>query len=594
MKFFAPRNAWNYKSGDGWFNLRGQHASSGVRVTYDKAESLAAVSCGIRVYAEAIAQLPCQIVEQRDFRTKRAATDHPLWRVVHDEPNPEQTKFQFFAFMTACAVGWGNGYAEIQRNSTGDIVALWPIHPSRIPRRNITRNSRDASLWSDIVVGEPGEIVYWVQNDDGSKFPIAARDMLSLPGVLSQDGITGRGIIEIGASALGIALATEEHAGAFFRNGAAPNMVIKSPKVVGKETAERLREQWQLVFGGVKNHYKTILLEEGMEAVPFFISPEASQLLTSRQFSVDEIARILKLPPHKLNSLNRATWANIEQQAQEFVDYSLMPWVKQWEESLYKRLLSDEDKKRYRFRINVMALLRGDSQARAAFYRALFDMGALSPNDIRELEDWNPNSAGDQYFVPANNLVPLGAIDALAQAQIERARAEAENAGARSPDAAQSSAPPTAADAENLIAAAAVREARAAAAAQATRDAIRLSIQAVIEGMMHREERALSQAAKKPERFLAWCDEFYGEFRSRLTAAIAVFAHAAEQSGAELCADSIANDYVADSLARLAPLADLPCSELAPALAKMMDSWDGRPAHYAAGALTEKEIVCTI
>lgn len=574
MKLFQPRVDWNPKSpaDSNWWGMTSFNNSAGVSVSHKTAMTLSAVSCGIRVYSEAIAQLPCVMVEQQDYRTERPATDHHLWPIVHDEPNKEQGKMQFFNQMTAFMVGWGNSYAEIQRDTTGKVIALWPIHPSRIPNRNIRRNTRDPSMYYEIVIGDPGELVYYVNNDDGTYYAIPSSDMLHVPGMMTEDGITGKGVIEVGASAIGIALATEEHAGAFFRNGAAPNIAIKSPKVVGKETAERLRDQWQKVFGGVKNHYKTILLEDGMEPVPFFISPEASQLLLSRQFSVEEVARLMKLPQHKIGALNHATFSNIEHQAQEFVTDSLMPYVVQWENTLYRKLLTPEEKKRYRFKLNVMSLLRGDSAARSAFYQSLFQMGSLSPNDIRELEDWNPVEGGDQYFVPANNLVPLDMIEEYAESQMKK---PAQTAMLATPkeggleddgDAEDESEKP-----EDAVSAAIV----------AATNAMRLSVSATIEGLMHRESRAAKQAAKKPESFMSWQDGFYPEFAGKFATALTPYVPAAIHVGITIDPHAAALDYAEQSAREFDSLLDLSCDKFEPALNGMLESWASRPKQFA-------------
>ena len=425
MKLFAPKNNWDLKSPGSWWPLVGTiQTSAGVQISEDSALSLTAFSCGVRVISETLASLPCNLLEQVDYRTTKKATGEPLHRIVHDQPNPEQDSMQFLDSQVSLMVGWGNAYAEIERQG-GEVVALWPIHPSRIPVRNICRNGNDVK---EISAGEPGEIVYYVNNDDGTATPIAARDMLHVAGVLSRNGITGRSVVHLGKNALGIAQATEDHAGAFFRNGANPNIAIKHPKTVGKEAAERLRTQWQSVFGGVKNHYKALLLEEGMEAQAFTFSPEATQLILARQFSVTETSRLLRIPPHMLMDLTRATFSNIEAQGQELITYSLMPWIVRWEKAMYRQLLTDEQKKKYRFKFNVMGLLRGDQAARSQFYQAGFGMGVFSPNDIRELEDMNPVPGGDQRFVPANNLVPLTQIGEMAQAQIDKTKAETERA----------------------------------------------------------------------------------------------------------------------------------------------------------------------
>lgn len=683
MKFFAPKNEWNMASGAG-FNQVGQATVSGVRVTEESALAFSAVFAATRVISETLASLPLNLLEQVDARTTRKATGNGLYSLLHDAPNPEQDIMSWLDMQTALQVNWGNAYNELQRDSIGSIVAIWPIHPSRIPVRNITRNAADPDQWHKIQTGQPGEIVYWVSNDDGTKTPIAASDMLHIPGVLSSNGITGKSIVLAGANSIGIGLATEKHAGAFFANGATMQMAIKSPKTVGKEAADRLRSTWQATFGGVNNHYKTLFLEEGMDVVPINMSPEHTQLILARQFSVTEIARWYRLPPHMLADLTRSSFSNIESEMLSFVIHSMVPWIVRWEKALFRQLLTKEQKKRFRFKFNMVSLLRGDSAARAAYYKALFEMGVFSPNDINELEDRNPVEGGDQRFVPGNNLVPLAVMQkqtddalkigdegmaatgmdgtttdvqatALNGAQIvalvdiasrlateqlppegTRALIEAafpmmdralidtmvEELDAFTPEPIETEQPALGApaetsepapdpkengQAENRIAAVlarieqrdtqdveqlAVRRKAVQDAEDALRDGLRKSIEATIAGMVGYESRAAKQAAKKPQTFLTWLDEFYAEFRGTLATAMEPYAQAAERIGFQFDADLLSLDYSIESRKALEALADLPCSGLEAAVADLTDSWSGRAAEMAAFIIPERSATC--
>ncbi len=624
MKLFAPRNDWNMRSDQSWWGyIGGQPTVSGVRINEDIAMTFSAVFCAVRIIAETLATLPCRLIEQEDYRTFRNATDHPLYGLLHDEPNPEQDSMNWFDMQTAFMPQWGNSYSEKQMDSTGTIKALWPIHPSRIPLRNVTRNDTDPASWPEIQAGQPGEIVYWVNNDDGSKTPIPASDMLHVPGVLSQNGITGQSIIKWGANSIGVGLATERHAGAFFRNGAQSNMAIKSPKIVGKDAAERLRHQWQQVFGGVDNHYKTLLLEDGMEAVPIDINPENSQLIVSRQFGVTEIARWFRLPPHMLADLSRATFSNIEQQSLEFVIYAMLPWIKRWKKALRRQLLTDEEKKRFAFDFDLSELLKGDMAARAAYFQFKFNTGAASPNDIRAADNENPVNGGDTYFVQSNNYTPLDKVQEMAQAQLDKLKAPPPappGAAAKEPDGDEPdetddqikalieivkaresdnrilkaiSFTPTVDDLRSLTAERdtaeltriAEREVEARKVAAAARDCLLLSITATVDGWMGYESRAAKQAAKKPQTFLTWRDEFYPEFQIKLSDALKPFAVAAQPIGFTFDATAAASLYVSQSVSSLESIADVPCSELAENLNTVSEAWADRPKRFAAELL---------
>ncbi len=429
--------------------------------------------------------------------------------------------------------------------------------------------------------------------------------MLHVPGVLSENGITGQSIVRWGAQSLGIILATDRHAGAFFRNGATSNMAIKSPKIVGKDVADRLRLQWQQTFAGADNHYKTLLLEDGMEPVPIDTNPENTQLIESRKFGPNEVARWLRLPPHMLGDLERATFANIEQQSLDFLIYGLSPWTVRWTKALKRKLLTAEEKKSMFFQFDIKSLLKADSAARAAYMQFKFNTGSASPNDIRAADGENPVEGGDTYFVQSNNYMPLDKVQEMAQANIDKLKApppvppkppaiEGQKPEPKEP-------PEDAVDIATVIRAElvsvmmaketeeweriAVREVEARKVASAARDCLLLSIQATVEGWLGYESRAAKRAAEKPQTFLTWRDEFYPEFQSKLSDALQPFAAAASPIGFTFDASIAADAYVKESVASLETLAELPCSALADNLNSVSESWAERPKRFAAELL---------
>lgn len=622
MKFFAPRADWAVRTDQNWWGyVSGTPTSSGVRVNPNTAMTFSAVFSATRVISETMASMPIQVLEQEDARTTRKMNQHPAYRLLNMQPNPEQDAMVMIDGGMSFQMNWGNFYAEKQRSSTGQLRALWPIHPSRIPTRNVRRNGTNPEQWQEIEAGQPGEIVYWVNNDNGTATPIPASDMLHIPGVLSQNGITGESIVHWGANSIGIGLATERHAGALFRNGAISNLVLKTNKSVNRDTADRLRVEWQRAFGGADSHYKTLILEDGMEAVPINMDPEATQLILSRQFSVTEVARWYRVPPHMIGDLTRSTFSNIEQQSIDFIVHCIVPWIVRWEKALYRQLLSDEEKQRLIFRFDVTNLLRGDSAARSAYYQAMENMGAMSPNDIREAEHMNPIDGGDVYFIPMNNLFPLDRAGDMADAKIEKLT-QMPPAPAKPPEevdeeddeekeddkepkdirvvngrekrlgfepilegirseVSRAFAARETQDAERL----ALREIEARKAAAAARDCLLLSIQATVEGWMGYESRAAKRAAEKPQTFLTWRDEFYPEFKAKLTKALEPFAEAAEPIGFTFDASVAADNYVYQSVTALEALFDVPCSELSGKVNAVSESWAERPKRFAAELL---------
>lgn len=607
MKLFAPRNNWDVKDPEsGWGRTGNYGTSSGLRVTEASAMTLSSVLAATRVLSEALASLPCNTLEQVDYRTTKKAISHSLWSILHDQPNPEQDIMSWMDMQVAFQVNWGNAYAEIQRNSLGQIVALWSIHPSRIPVKNIVRNGNTPFSYQDIIVGQPGEIVYFVNNDDGSQAPIAASDMFHVAGVLSTNGVTGQSLVKWGANAIGAAMAAEQHATAVFKNGAVSNIALKHPKTLSDGASARLRQEWTETYAGVQNHYKALILEEGMEPVPINMSPEATQLILARQFGVTDVARVYRVQPHMIGDLTRATNNNIENESLSFVTYTMLPWIIRWEKAMYRQLLSIEEKKKYRFKFNVDGLLRGDQAARGAYFQILFNLGAMSPNDIREKDDMNPVEGGDQYFVQGNNVIPLDKIGELTQAKIDKAKAPPPaKAPPASPNDAQADSkshitelrqqmldmiteyetrlPAEVAAAVNFQASdkAVAREIIAESAMQAVRESLTLAIQGEADQLMKYEARAAREAAKKPQTFLSWRDEFYPKFTTKLAAAIHVFSPAAAKIGVLIDGTAEAEAYVGESLASLVPLESLTCDQLESGVDKVMESWGSRPQQLA-------------
>ena len=371
--------------------------TSGKTVTEHSAMQMTAVYSCVRILAEAIAGLPLHLYRYGEDGSKEKAIDHPLYALLHDEPNPEMTSFVFRETLMTHLLLWGNAYAQIIRNGKGDVVALYPLMPNRM------KVDRD----------EHGELYYEYRTsqDDahtmkGSVVRLSPRDVLHVPG-LGFDGLVGYSPIAMAKNAIGLAIATEEYGSKFFANGATPGGVLEHPNVV--KDPERVRSSWNAAFGGSANANKVAVLEEGMKYTPISISPEQAQFLETRKFQIDEIARIFRVPPHMIGDLEKSSFSNIEQQSLEFVKYTLDPWVCRWEQSMQRALLKPDEKSAYFLKFNVDGLLRGDYQSRMNGYAVGRQNGWMSANDIRELENLDRISAedgGDLYLVNGN-MVPL-------------------------------------------------------------------------------------------------------------------------------------------------------------------------------------------
>jgi len=389
--------------------IAGKPSVTGVSVTNSTALHCIAYFDGVRLISETCGQLP--LIEYRRLsRGKERATDRIVYHLLHDEPNPEMDAMSFKTTLTAHCVTWGNAFAEIQWDANGYPVALWPLRPDKmkVGRDSVTK-----------------ELIYAYTLPDGMTVKLPAYRVFHIPG-FGFDGIIGYDPIYLAREGIGMALALEEFGGRFFGNGATPGGVLEHPHNLSETAQENLRKSWNEMHQGLSNQHRIAILEEGMTYKQVGIPLNNAQFLESRVFQIQEIARILHIPPHMLGELSRGTFSNIEHQGIEFVQYTMTPWFKRWEHTCTRKLLLKSERSMYFVEYLVDALLRGDSAARAAFYRELFYLGALSPNDIREKENMNPISdpGGDKYYIQ-QNMMPMDQAGKLAQAQQPKSLSEA-------------------------------------------------------------------------------------------------------------------------------------------------------------------------
>ena len=384
----------NSTSGSSYRFFYGQ-SSTGKCVTERSAMQMTAVYACVRILSEAVAGLPLNLYKYNSNGSKEKALEHPLYFLLHDEPNPEMTSFAFRETLMTHLLLWGNAYAQIIRNGKDDVVALYPLMPNRM---TVDRDENGRLYYEYIVSSDDAPI------NRKSTVRLQPFDVLHIPG-LGFDGLVCYSPIAMAKNAIGMAIACEEYGSKFFANGAAPSGVLEHPGTI--KDPSRVRESWTQTFGGSSNAHKVAVLEEGMKYTPISISPEQAQFLETRKFQIDEIARIFRVPPHMVGDLEKSSFSNIEQQSLEFVKYTLDPWVSRWEQNLVRSLLTTDEKKKYFIKFNVDGLLRGDYQSRMNGYATARQNGWMSANDIRELENLDRISAdegGDLYLINGNML----------------------------------------------------------------------------------------------------------------------------------------------------------------------------------------------
>lgn len=370
----------------------GQLQGSGILVTPESSMRFMAVFACVRVISEDIASLPLRIYRELKPRGRKPAPDHPLYEVLNSQPNPEQTSMEWREMLQAHLLLWGNAYCEIVRKD-GWPSQLWPITPQRV---SIRRSKAT------------GRLEYLITPPGGNERPFTDRQIFHIKG-LSLDGVTGVSPIAYGRDAIGAGLGGQEFANAFFRQGGRPGGVIKYPGQLSAEAHERLKGSFEEAATGLTSAQRWILLEEGGDATAMLGMPlEDAQFIEQRRFSVEEIARLYRVTPHMISDLERATFNNIEELTRAHATFTLKPWVERWQQAINTRLIPEEERRTFYADIAMQALLEGDPEARSKFYKALWEMGVLSPNDIREKENLNPVPDGDTYYVPMN-FGPVGA-----------------------------------------------------------------------------------------------------------------------------------------------------------------------------------------
>ncbi len=384
--FGHPRDA------DAFFisGFGGTQTASGVPVNEDVALRFSAVFACVRILSETIASLPLITYRRLPGGGKVRATEHPLFHLLKDRPNLEQTSFEWREMMQGHLAIWGNAYSVIDFNNAGEVSQLIPLDP----RKTIPRRLPD------------GELVY-DSHPGGQRRTFPAERILHLKW-MSQDGITGISPIQLYREAIGLALAAEEFTSRFFSNDASPSGVLTHPGELKELGMQNLRDSIDKQTRGVNKSHNFLILEEGMQWSQIGVPAKDAELILTRKFQIEEIARIYRMQLHKIGVLENATFSNIEEQNIEHVVDTIRPWAVRWEQSLALKLIPPEEQDEIFVEYNLDALLRGDSKSRGEFYNTLWSMGVFSGNDIATLENLNPFEGGDQRFVPLN-FIPLEA-----------------------------------------------------------------------------------------------------------------------------------------------------------------------------------------
>lgn len=383
---------------------------AGVFINADQALKNATVWACVRYLSQTTGVLPWRVFRPGPRMAGVFAAGHPLNRVIGARPNPEWSSFQFRETLIAWALLRGNGYAEIERDAVGRAVALWPIHPDRVT----------------VMRDEDGDLFYRVHNGGQDRSDIAAFDMFHLRGF--GEGPVGLNVVEYAAESIGWARATEIFGSTFFGEGLNPSGIVSTKAPLSIDAEKELRKRLDELHKGPRKSNRFVIVDNEGSFERLTTEPEQAQFIETRQHQVEEITRWFGVPPHKVMHLLRATFSNIEHQAIEVVVDSITPWTKRLEDEADYKLFGQNRQGLYT-KINLNALMRGDSKARSEFYERMRRIGVFSVNDILALEDMNPiGPEGDKRVMQSQftTLERIGEEPAPPSARTEPEDPEAE------------------------------------------------------------------------------------------------------------------------------------------------------------------------
>lgn len=358
------------------FLRSGYEAASGVTVSVEAAMRNTPLFRAVSLISYAMGMLPLQLIDET---TKEKATGHPLYRLLHREPNNWQTAFDFRTLMQLRALVKGNAYALIIRSKdvrTGKdkVVRLIPLDPDKVTP------VQSAEDWS---------VSYRYQPDKGGPRTFAPHEIFHLRG-LSLDGISGLSLVKQARDAIGLSISAELAAGRLFKNGSFIGGALKHPQTLSDPAFDRLKASLA-EKEGAENAGKNLILEEGMDYVAMSANARDAQMVEFRKFQVEEIARVTGVP-RPLLMVDETSWGSgIEALGRFFVQYALGPWFEAWQQAAERSLLVGDEKDTLSIKFNAGALLRGSLKDQADFYAKALGAGGApgwrSQNEIRDLDD---------------------------------------------------------------------------------------------------------------------------------------------------------------------------------------------------------------
>lgn len=372
------------------FNGRWAASSSGVTVTVDTALGVPAFWCGVNFLAGTLAALPLNLYRRTEDGRERAERN-PLHAILHDAPNSEWTSFRWRKHSMVNVLTKGRSFTFIERDGAGRVTNLWPLEPdaTTVERRNGVTTYR-----------------YTGSTQNGQPARYSAGEIIDIPWMLASDGYSHHGPVERLKQALGLAIAIEDYGARFFANGGVPPLSLEGPFQSPQAIQRASKELHDAIQGAASEGRKVLPMPSGHALKAIGLDPVKGQMIEVRRFQIEEIARVLDLPPVFLQDLTHGTYSNTEQQDLHFVKHTLTQWLKAWEQELNLKLFSSRNRRNF-VEFNVDGLLRGDFASRMSGYATAVQNAIRTPNEVRALENLPDDPEGGALLIQGAT-TPLG------------------------------------------------------------------------------------------------------------------------------------------------------------------------------------------
>ena len=367
----------------------GRPSSSGIRINHYTAMTVPTVYACVRVISSTMAALPLNLRKRSQDGASELADRHPLFDLLHTKPNRWQTSYEWRVWVWSNILLRGNAYCFIVRNPAGVIQELIPLEGGAV-----------TAEW--IGTGQERRIGYWYGGEYGS-FPMLESEVLHFRGMPDDEGLRGLSVIAYHRDTIGEAKAGQETASRSMANGSKLSGLIKIPQAVDSKVREAVADEWNRAYGGAFNAGRVAVLGAEADFKPISMTMQDAQFIEQRKMSRQDIYAIFGVPPMMVGDHDRSTFSNAEQNDLHYAKHTITPHASNFEQTVHRDLLTERERKRYFFKLNMNSLMRGDFKTRTEGYRTMIETGILSPNEARSLEDMNKREGGDVYLTPLNH-----------------------------------------------------------------------------------------------------------------------------------------------------------------------------------------------